>query len=292
MPRQMKGRDYFAENALPIAVDARDDPEPREPPHSHDFAELIIIRSGHGRHVVDGCDFAVSAGDVFLLQGQRVHGLMDTEGMRVFVVLFDQERLPLPHDELRRIPGYQAMFLLEPSYRRKHGFRSRLHLTRTALARVEDIWHDMQRECLDEAPGHSIVLLSRLLELIVFLSRHYAEIESSEGRALLAVAGVTGELEKHSSRPWRLAELAAHARMSESNLSRVFREAAGQSPIEYLIHLRLQKAMSLLRYRDWSITEIAYHVGFNDSNYFSRQFKQVTGMTPSAYRKGAGRDRR
>jgi AraC-like DNA-binding protein len=99
---------------------------------------------------------------------------------------------------------------------------------------------------------------------------------------------VIGELEKHSSRPWRLAELADHARMSESNLSWVFREATGQSPIEYLIHLRLQKAMALLRHRDWSITEIAYRVGFNDSNYFSRQFKQVTGMTPSAYRNGAG----
>jgi mannose-6-phosphate isomerase-like protein (cupin superfamily) len=188
MPRQLKGRDYFDETALPIAVGARDDPTPREPLHSHDYAELIIIRSGHGRHVVDGCDFAVSAGDVFLLQGQRVHGLADTEGMRVFVVLFGQDRLPLPHAQLRRIPGYQAMFLLEPSYRRKHGFRSRLHLGRTELARVEGIWRDMERECLDEAPGHSIVLLARLLELLVFLSRHYAEIESSEGKALLAVA--------------------------------------------------------------------------------------------------------
>ena len=72
--------------------------------------------------------------------------------------------------------------------------------------------------------------------------------------------------------------------MSRSNLMRVFRAATGQSPIEYLLRLRIQKAMALLRNTDLTITEIAMEVGFNDSNYFTRQFKRVQGSSPTRFR--------
>ena len=74
--------------------------------------------------------------------------------------------------------------------------------------------------------------------------------------------------------------------MSGSYLARVFREVTGHAPIEYLIHMRVRKAMELLRDTPWSVTKIAASVGFTNANYFSRQFKAVTGGSPTAYRKG------
>ncbi len=73
--------------------------------------------------------------------------------------------------------------------------------------------------------------------------------------------------------------------MSEGNLHKVFKEATGQSPIDYLIKLRLQRSMDLLSDTGLSITEIAFKTGFNDSNYFTRHFKKIIGTTPSRYRK-------
>jgi AraC-like DNA-binding protein len=67
---------------------------------------------------------------------------------------------------------------------------------------------------------------------------------------------------------------------------RVFRKATGQTPIEYLVRLRIQKAMELLRTTDRTITEIAMDVGFNDSNYFARQFRRLTDRSPRAFRLG------
>jgi len=75
--------------------------------------------------------------------------------------------------------------------------------------------------------------------------------------------------------------------MSRSNLMRVFRKATGQTPIEYLLRLRIQKAMELLRNSSLSITEIALEVGFNDSNYFTRQFRRVLGETPRSFRRAS-----
>ena len=70
---------------------------------------------------------------------------------------------------------------------------------------------------------------------------------------------------------------------------RVFRKATGQTPIEYLVRLRIQKSTELLRNTDFSITEIALQVGFNDSNYFTRQFRNSLGESPRSYRQKKSR---
>ncbi len=287
MPLRLRGKDYFPEMGLPIGVIRHDEDERRLPLHSHDFSELIVILSGRGKHVVDGHEYGISAGDIFFFQGDQVHHLAETRGMSLYSVLFDPARAPLPYDQLRSNPGYQAMFVLEPSYRRQHDFKSRLHLQRTELAEVEELLRSMEIECIEKPPSYSAVLLAKLLELIVFLSRHYAAIQTPEGEALLLVGSVIVDLEEDFSHDWRLGELADRAQMSESSLLRVFRKATGHTPIEYLIHLRLQKAMALLRDTDRSVTDVALRVGFNDSNYFWRQFKKVVGMSPTEYRKGA-----
>jgi len=65
---------------------------------------------------------------------------------------------------------------------------------------------------------------------------------------------------------------------------RSFKEITGFSPTQYIIRLRLEKACHLLSTTTLPVTEIAFHVGFDDSNYFARQFHNVIGLSPSHYR--------
>ena len=81
-----------------------------------------------------------------------------------------------------------------------------------------------------------------------------------------------------------LAALARHAGMSISRFSCLFRESLGTSPLEYVAATRMREARKLLRTPGQSIAEIAYAVGFQDSNYFSRSFKQHHGMSPREFR--------
>ena len=53
-----------------------------------------------------------------------------------------------------------------------------------------------------------------------------------------------------------------------------------RSPMDYLIRMRIDKAVHLLRRGGMRVTEVSEAVGFNDSNYFARQFRQVTGQSP------------
>ncbi len=253
--------------------------------HYHDFSELVIVTEGTGLHWVEGFEFHVSAGDVFLIQGEQQHFFKELNGLTLYNVMYQPDRLQLPLKELKKIPGFNAVFVLEPAYRQKHNFKSRLHLDRSALAKAQQILHQMGREIKSLDSGFEISLFGNLVQLLVFLSRQYAKAPQTEqGQAILRIAEVIGALEKEYATPWKLSDLADLARMSEGNLHRVFKEATGQSPIDYLVRLRMHRAMELLSGTTLSVTEIAFDVGFNDSNYFTRQFRKIVGMSPSSYR--------
>ncbi len=67
--------------------------------------------------------------------------------------------------------------------------------------------------------------------------------------------------------------------------SRLFKKITGINFKEYLLKLRIEEAKRLLIYSEFSVTNISYQIGFNDSNYFSYIFKKLTGMSPTQFRK-------
>ena len=72
---------------------------------------------------------------------------------------------------------------------------------------------------------------------------------------------------------------------SRSYICHTFKKETGQTFHEYLINIRVRSAKFLLLHSDLSISETAFSVGFNDSNYFSNIFKKYVGSSPRAYRK-------
>lgn len=289
---QAQGIHYFGAAGYSIAVKVIfDEAGPQhehdltEVLHYHDFAELVVVVKGRGVQHIEGTDYPVSAGDVFLLQGSQRHAFRERDGMIIFNVMYDARHISLPATELRRIPGYNAMFVLEPTCRSRHNFTSRLHLERAALAHAEAMLHAMVHEAQHRPVGYEASLLGNLVELMIFLSREYSSIKTTNGKALLRMGQLIGLVEREYARRWRLCDLAAEAHMSASSLLATFKEATGQSPIDYLIRLRIQRAAELLRKSTESISEVAFAVGFEDSNYFSRQFRRTMHTSPREYRR-------
>jgi len=79
-------------------------------------------------------------------------------------------------------------------------------------------------------------------------------------------------------------EMAAMHNLSPSHFSSLFRKSTGMSPMDYFIHLKLQKACLLLYTDDIKIKHIAQAIGYDDPYYFSRLFKKYHGMSPDQYR--------
>lgn len=82
----------------------------------------------------------------------------------------------------------------------------------------------------------------------------------------------------------KLEDLAAVVGLSPSHFSRLFNGSTGHSPIVYFSQLKIQHACRLLDSSDWSITEIASEMGFEDQFYFSRLFKKIMNISPRKYR--------
>lgn len=284
--------DFFADGCCPIALRAiRGDGAGQHPGdltgirHSHDFAELIIITCGSGRHWIDGKTYPVSAGDVFLIQGNTEHYFQERRNLGMYNIMFDDFYLREHLHSLRSMPGFNAFFLFEPTCRRSHKFGSRLHIGPESLFKAETMLRQMEAESSAAAPGFDLVLLARALEIFVFLSREYGKEKTPTARSLFRLGEVISRLENEYLRRWTVAELSRVAAMAPSTLLPVFRKATGRSPIEYLIEVRLSKGAELLLKTDDPVSEIAAACGFADSNYFSRCFRRRYNCSPREYRR-------
>ncbi|MNW51596.1 HTH-type transcriptional activator RhaS [compost metagenome] len=134
-------------------------------------------------------------------------------------------------------------------------------------------------------PGYQTMLVSRFMELVVYLSRHYDRGEKDLDSGLMHLANAVSYIEDHYLEPIALEDIAAKSNISVRHLNRIFKAYYQTTPIAYLQRLRLEKACTLLTQTNLSITEISFACGFNDSNYLARQFKRTYHQSPKAYRK-------
>jgi AraC-like DNA-binding protein len=91
------------------------------------------------------------------------------------------------------------------------------------------------------------------------------------------------QIEQHYTRDLTVPELAQICHLSETGFRRLFHACTGDSPLTYIIRLRLDKARLLLESGALSVAEVAFAVGFQDPSYFSRLFKQKTGVLPVTF---------
>jgi AraC-like DNA-binding protein len=92
------------------------------------------------------------------------------------------------------------------------------------------------------------------------------------------------QMDREYASPLDVEALARTALMSSGHFSRSFRAAYGESPYSYLMTRRIERAMTLLRRGDLSVTDVCFEVGFSSLGTFSTRFAELVGESPSAYR--------
>ena len=101
---------------------------------------------------------------------------------------------------------------------------------------------------------------------------------------LVALRRVRDRMDREYARPLDVESLARGVHMSAGHLSRQFRLAYGESPYAYLMTRRIERAMTLLRRGDLSVTEVCFAVGCQSLGTFSTRFTELVGVPPSVYR--------
>lgn len=282
----IRAETYFEEHGgFPLSIMRVKDHSATAGLHGHNFYEVVIVLSGEGRHKTDTSHFALTAGDAFLLRGKMVHGYENTRELSLINVIFDPDTLRMDLAGLHDSPGYHTLFHIEPKLRMSNRFAGRLQLSEDQLAHVVEIIVRIEEELGGRRGGYQFMSTAYLMELIGYLSRCYDRMVLPATRPLVRLGDVLTFVQEHYNETITVAQLAKIARMSETSLIRTFKKVLGRPPIEHVIRIRVSKAKELLRRDDMRITEIAFACGFNDSNYFSRQFRNITGQSPRTFRR-------
>ncbi len=160
---------------------------------------------------------------------------------------------------------------------RSHGLQSLLELLRLEVSAAEI---------------GSIPIVRRLGEAL-FISAVRAYLQQADGPrhgVLAAIADAQlarplNDMHGDLAHAWTIDDLARSARMSRSSFAARFRATVGQTPLDYLTRLRMDRARALLR-GGVPIAEVAGRVGYDSAISFTRAFGRVTGRTPGSYRRG------
>ena len=107
-------------------------------------------------------------------------------------------------------------------------------------------------------------------------------------RDLALLRRVRDRIDREHAQPLDVEALARGVNMSAGHLSREFKLAYGESPYSYLMTRRIERAMSLLRRGDLSVTEVCFTVGCQSLGTFSTRFTELVGVSPGVYRREEG----
>lgn len=112
--------------------------------------------------------------------------------------------------------------------------------------------------------------------------------DATQLRDLARLRRVRDRIDREYAQPLDVEALARGVHMSAGHLSRQFKQAYGESPYAYLMTRRIERAMSLLRLGDMSVTDVCFTVGCSSLGTFSTRFTELVGMSPSTYRRQEG----
>lgn len=280
----------FGKNGFPLDVSSWVD-HGDYPLHIHDFSEIAIIMEGSCMAEVDGQQFHCHTGDVFVLHGNRPHAYLNTDHLGIINITYTPKTIGLDQFDSGLLPGYQALFVVEPALRNRNPYNRHLTLTLDQLIKVKALTDLMEEELHGQEPGYQLTAVGHFMILVTLLSRYYSASEAPDTRKALQLGKALSYLEQHFMEEIQIENLARISGMSRRSFFRAFSEVTGQTPLAYLLRLRVMKAVEMLEMTDKNITETAFDCGFQDSNYFSRQFKKIMGATPSEFQKKYNRIR-
>ncbi len=168
-----------------------------------------------------------------------------------------------------------------------------LHLSEKEKMILFDCVQKIEQELQENIDSHSQTLLVSNIELLLnYCSRYYGRQFITRKNANADVVGKTEQLLQDYFRSGALKEhglptvkyLAEQVHLSPNYLSDLLKKETGKTAQDHIHYQLIEEAKTVLLQSGASVSEVAYELGFEYTQYFSKLFKQKTGMTPSAYR--------
>lgn len=234
--------------------------------HYHEHFEIYVLNNGECRYLIDETIYSILPGDIVLIPAFHIHQTSyDTPTHSRQLVYISNDSLPLYTDKIIEKIG--------------HVYRN---------AKVTDEIKFLIKKVNAESihpDYYSNYMVTGYLQLIWgILFRNHNDYINQYVCGNTYVLSVLKYIKKNYSSDITLGQTAKKYSMSPEHLSRIFKNETGMTFNHYLTDIRIKEAECLLIQTTMPIGEIAFAVGYNDSNYFTKKFKSIHKISPLQFR--------
>jgi AraC-like DNA-binding protein len=257
--------------------------------HYHNYYEISFITEGTGRRIVADSIETFHPGDLVFIGRNLPH-----------VWIADKAKFALSNRNLEMVYLQFSSSMLFPQLLSTPEFanvKRALELSERGIQIVDQTQNEVS-EIMLQLPYlkdiERLIHFYKLMDIIGRSSTHIPLASDEYIRKRFSTGNKRIEaIHEYFMGNYRnevnLDELSALVNMAKGSLCRFFKENSGLTLFEYLNLIKIEFACKMLLSHDLSITEVCYDSGFNNLNHFNKQFKKITGLTPSAYKKSFAR---
>ncbi|MBP1041999.1 helix-turn-helix transcriptional regulator [Vagococcus sp. BWB3-3] len=241
--------------------------------HAHGFAEISVILEGEAHYTIEDQTFTAQAGTVMLFNPGVYHQDTQLENTQSHQLHIGIKNIVLE--------GYKRDYFPFTS--------SIIHLGDRHPEFINRCWRLIEEKSKRDI-GYDLMIKTLIMEIIVLILRSESSkhievsslnVKETDKEKQAIVNNIIYYLENHHSEEISLDTLSDTMYISSTYISKVFKEETGDSPINYLIKLRLNRAKQLLETQNITVKEAAETVGYQDAYHFSKLFKKHYGKSPS-----------
>ena len=251
--------------------------------HWHEELELLYVEGSDYSVEIDTRESAVSEPAFYFINQEQIHAARFSESALEYALVFRADMLSYVSYDLAQ------QKLLQPLISRKLSFPTCVPLAAPAGKALGICLLPLFKEGLKRTPAGLLQTKAALCGAVAVLADHNLLLAAEtaaprESQRILTIKQLLSYIQENYTRRIYLKELADFVGMDPQYLCRFFKKSLGQTPMEYINSLRIEKACQALRDTDNKILDICYDSGFQNMGHFIHCFKEHKSMTPSAYR--------
>lgn len=251
------------------------------PVHSHRYIEIMYVRKGNCEVFAKDTTYRLESGDFILINGSVPHQLSVDRNTpcKVLCLEFDFSY------------NSSTEYTLAYLYSKISEIRFFMTAAKDVLklkdsSEIYIILNEIYKELEHNEAGSQVFVKSAFGQFIIRLARLFHESENnarnpSDKYIRDAIAFMNNNYHEDLS----IEQVAAHVNLNVSYFYKIFKQITGDTPMNFLNSIRINKAKLLLEKSDISIIDICEFVGFNSRQYFTSAFKRHTGLTPREYKR-------
>lgn len=238
--------------------------------HMHDDRiEILYVRKGTGKYIINNKDYAIQAGDILIFEANVLHDESADINSDLEIISCSIGGVQLEGFAPYKILNNHIPVLQSDLYGKE---------IEHILGRIYTMYTYPQQYTQE-------IVEYYLATLLLLINKASSEMKETLSKQIFDIGNsIKTYIDEHYKEDIDIITISKTMKISESYISRTFKKVANQSVMQYIIRRRIGEAQSWLLMSDLSVTDIALKVGYNSISNFHSTFRRIVGMSPQAYR--------